>query len=296
MNLKAQDITSCRDDTRLKDWFRRLGLDPEWGRAWLLEVQVWSPDIKKVTERGAPAWSQSKAQQDEQSWSCPQCSTRVPDIQSAIKAHKRKCPAKPKPRAKRKSKADAEPAAKRRLEESCQSPPVPELDRTGAPERDSREASTQPERFFERQVQLRCGIHALNNALGFHLVNAQDMVYAADAFLFENPELADNVQDHLRPQGDYSFEVMSMVLRTKAMEAFGQLRWQMEDRRARNIKDLEGCVGAVQHRSGRHWVALRRSRETFLFLDSLEAQPRDLTVGQLEEILSSHPTYAVRRL
>ena len=34
----------------------------------------------------------------------------------------------------------------------------------------------------------------------------------------------------------------------------------------------------------------------FLFLDSLEAQPRDLTVGQLEEILSSHPTYAVRRL
>ena len=54
-----------------------------------------------------------------------------------------------------------------------------------------------------------------------------------------------------------------MVLRTKAMEAFGQLRWQMEDRRARNIKDLEGCVGAVQLRSGRHWVALRRSRETF---------------------------------
>ena len=75
---------------------RRLGLDPEWGRAWLLEVQVWSPDIKKVTERGAPAWSQSKAQQDEQSWS---------DIQSAIKAHKRKCPAKPKPRAKAKEQS-----------------------------------------------------------------------------------------------------------------------------------------------------------------------------------------------
>ncbi|CAE7895608.1 unnamed protein product [Symbiodinium microadriaticum] len=63
--LGQTDITSCRDDPRLKGWFRRLGLDPEWGRAWLLEVQVWSPDIKKVTETCAPAWSQSKAQQDE---------------------------------------------------------------------------------------------------------------------------------------------------------------------------------------------------------------------------------------
>jgi len=51
-----------------------------------------------------------------------------------------------------------------------------------------------------------------------------------------------------------------------------------------------------QQLNGRHWVALRPAEETFLLLDSLEEQPRDLTVGQLEEILSSHPTYAVRRL
>lgn len=244
---------------------------------------MWSPDIKKVTDTSAPAWTQSNAQQDERIWCCPQCSAKVPDVQRAIKAHKRKCAAKPKPRAKRKSKVDAKPAAKDKAQK-------------GTALRDSLEASTQPERFFERQVELRCGIHALNNSLGFHLVNAQDMVYAADAFLFENQELADNVQDHLVPEGDYSIEVMSMVLRTKAMAAFGQLCWQMEDRRAMNIKDLEGCVGAVQHRNGRHWVALRPAEETFLLLDSLEEQPRDLTVGQLEEILSSHPTYAVRRL
>ena len=86
-----------------------------------------------------------------------------------------------------------------------------------------------------------------------------------------------------------------MVLRTKAMEVFQQLRWEMEDRRAMTVRDLEGCVGAVQHRHS-HWVALRRTGEDFRYLDSLEAQPRDLTVEQLEEILSSHPTYGVRLL
>ena len=39
---------------------------------------------------------------------------------------------------------------------------------------------------------------------------------------------------------------MSMVLRTKAMEAFGQLCWQMDIQRATTAEDLHGCIGAVQ--------------------------------------------------
>ena len=104
---------------------------------------------------------------------------------------------------------------------------------TKSPER-SMAASNQPELpeahadapYFEHQVELRCGIHALNNMLGFHLLSPEDMARAADAFIFENRELADNIQDHLAPAGDYSIEVMDMVLRTKAMEVYGQVVWE----------------------------------------------------------------------
>ena len=59
------------------------------------------------------------------------------------------------------------------------------------------------------------------------------------------------------------------------------------------VRDLSGSVGAMINLHGRHWVALKRFEENFVYLDSMEAYPRDLTAGQLEEILLSHPTYAM---
>ncbi|OLP98797.1 ATP-dependent DNA helicase PIF1, partial [Symbiodinium microadriaticum] len=121
----------------------------------------------------------------------------------------------------------------------------------------------------------------------------ENITHAAEAFLFENRELADNMQDHVAPAGDYSIEVMGMVLRTKAMQDYGRLRWQMADRRAMEISDMHGCVGAIVNLLGRHWVAVRSLEGNFLYLDSLEAHPRPLTSEQLAAILLSHPTYAV---
>ena len=103
-----------------------------------------------------------------------------------------------------------------------------------------------------------------------------------------------NIQDHLEPEGDYSIEIMSMVLRTKAMEAFGQLRWQMDIQRAMTAEDLRGCIGAVVNLEGRHWVALRPLARRFLYLDSMEERPRELNDGELDSLLAAHPTYALR--
>ena len=130
--------------------------------------------------------------------------------------------------------------------------------------------------------------------LGSHYFDAVDMPRAAEAFLFENDELGDNIQDHLEPEGDYSIEIMSMVLRTKAMEAFGQLRWQMDIQRAMTAEDLRGCIGAVVNLEGRHWVALRPLARRFLYLDSMEERPRELNDGELDSLLAAHPTYALR--
>ena len=122
-------------------------------------------------------------------------------------------------------------------------------------------------------MKLRCRIHALNNMLGFHLVSPQDMTEAAEAFLFENRKLENNIQDHLAPAGDYLIEVLNMVLRTKAMQEYRQLCWEMSDRRAMMLRDLNNCVGAVVNLRGRHWVALRRVEDEFIYLDSLSRDP-----------------------
>ena len=142
----------------------------------------------------------------------------------------------------------------------------------------------------------QCGIHALNNALGFHCFGVEDMLHAADTFLFENPELGDRQQDHVAPEGDYSIEIMLMALRTKAMQDFGRLRWHMDDCRATELQDLEGCIGAVQNIDGRHWVALRRWGDSFLYLDSLQRQVRCPGEAELSDLLSTHPTYVIRNI
>ena len=285
----------------------------------------------RLAEMGAPDWSRLNGDQDgaevERMWCCPQCGQETPDNPRAIKAHKRKCPAKPAPKPKGKSKAKAKakahaglpataPAAtapkcrpllgnavlgKRPAEAAADGTPPPKLPKPSTSEPgvlpshqpDKPAAASSELHYFERQVELRCGIHALNNALGFRLVGPGDMTHAAEAFLFENRELADNMQDHVAPAGDYSIEVMGMVLRTKAMQDYGRLRWQMADRRAMEISDLHGCVGAIVNLLGRHWVAVRSLEGNFLYLDSLEAHPRPLTSEQLAAILLSHPTYAV---
>ncbi|CAE7513119.1 prmt1, partial [Symbiodinium pilosum] len=270
--------------------------DRDGSRLW---KQLFEPPESKefyearLAEMGTPNWSKmkrdkEKIQDGEQLWLCLQCGQEAPNAKAGIKAHKRKCPAKLEAKANAKAKAKM---AKSKGKTKCRS----QSTRTdGVAEQNGAAGPQQEPPFFERQEAARCGIHALNNVLGFHCVGVEDMTHAAETFLFENPDLGDNVQDHLAPEGDYSIEVMSMVLRTKAMAEFGQLRWQMDIQRVMTSQDLHGCIGAVQNLNNRHWVALRQVEATFLYCDSLEAGLRQMTEEELDALLAVHPTYALR--
>ena len=70
---------------------------------------------------------------------------------------------------------------------------------------------------FEPQVLGRCGLHALNNALGFPLLNHIDMSHACNVYLAEmqmegSPELRNM---HENEHGWYSEAVMATALRVK---------------------------------------------------------------------------------
>ena len=323
--LKAQQAD--REGSQL---WKQLFQPPESKKFYEAKLaNMRSPDWSRLQE-------EREEGQDELPWQCPDCGQEMPDTKAAKKQHRRTCPAKPTPKAKAKAKAKgaAKGAAKAKgksqahgktqgeantsranakprpllattiaskrpaTDNSAPAPAAPaaKLARKNGPEGDQIQAADVGSPFFERQEQLRCGLHALNNALGSHYFDAVDMPRAAQAFLFENNELRDNIQDHLEPEGDYSIEIMSMALRTKAMQAFGQLRWEMDIQRAMTVEDLHGCIGAVVNLQGRHWVALRPLAQQFLYMDSLEERPRERSDGEVDALLAAHPTYALRHI
>ena len=309
----------------------------------------------------------------ERPWHCPKCGEATAHTKSAMKAHKRVCPAAAPKRARAKAKAttkhekkktskapttpetasgkrnaarwqngkagertgkrgapdspaDVPAASKKQRSNQASfekqqdarrgqhtsnhalgghdfqqhpppSSPVTKAARTENPSLDQAnklpESSCPESCYFEPQEELRCGIHALNHALGGHFFNKEDLEHAATTFLQENWELGDNLAAHMGPGGDYSIEVLLMAVRTKSMQAFDRLCWHMSDQRALRCEDLEGCFGAIQNHGGQHWVALRRCQDGHFFhVDSLR-RPELLTPAELEATLLEHPTFPI---
>jgi len=85
------------------------------------------------------------------------------------------------------------------------SPPRSPLQAAPAP------AAEQYRGFFERQVAGRCGMHALNNALGFAFAGEEDLVFACDEWLraSHHEGLPEVRARHMNAHGWYSIEVMS---------------------------------------------------------------------------------------
>ena len=318
--LKAQQ--AGRDGSPL---WKQLFRPPESKNFYETQLaNMGAPDWSRLKKK---LQQQEEQAEGEAPWRCPKCGQEVPNTKEAKKQHRQHCPAKPSPKAKGKAKgagkgksqakakaktqaqalakaAARTPNTKRRAgmlssgkraaaDITSQTLPPAKLAKSGT-EQDREEAARLASHFFERQEARRCGLHALNNALGSHYIDEEDMPRAAEAFLFENIELGDNIQDHLQPEGDYSIEIMSMVLRTKALQEVGQLRWQMDIQRATSTRDLHGCIGAVVNLNGQHWVAVRSLEDGFLYCDSVQAGTRELSNGELDMLLATHPTYALK--
>ncbi|CAE7414099.1 unnamed protein product, partial [Symbiodinium necroappetens] len=173
--------------------------------------QHYMDELAKLRRPNLPGLEEQNSQQ--LPWTCPQCGQETANTKAAIAAHKRVCPKKAaKP-------SRAKPKAIRASEDTSH-------DVEGE--------------FFEKQEAARCGQHALNNALGFQFCTADDMRHAAETFLFENPDLQDELNMHAGAGGDYSIEVMMMALRSPAMARYDRVRWCMRDHRATCVADLEG--------------------------------------------------------
>ena len=132
--------------------------------------------------------------------------------------------------------------------------------------------------YFERQLQSRCGMHALNNALGQRHFTVPTMRAACDRYLamFPSEVRADNE----KPSGWYSMNVMVLAVEAISKplaarhERYYDLRWEPL---FRNPGVIHQCVGAVANLRQQHWVALRSVEGQIWRLDSLDPAPKSMT-------------------
>jgi hypothetical protein len=145
---------------------------------------------------------------------------------------------------------------------------------------------------WERQVEMRCGRHALNNALGGEhafsnddLSNACDVVVAESLFP-DNEGIAGDPQhrhDHEAADGWYSEAVLAMALRRTL-----QYRLLLEPLHVNpNVLEESRIAGAVVNKDNEHWVALRRVEGRIWLLDSTR-QPRALHHEEYMAFIKRH--------
>jgi hypothetical protein len=133
------------------------------------------------------------------------------------------------------------------------------------------------EGFFEKQKQAKCGMHALNNSLGFQLCTDDDMTFALEDYIrSSNHEGLHEIRSmHAKRTGWYSSEVMAHAINTTSMRQFGNVRYVMD------IKPLivdpniiHTSLGAIVNIDNNHWVAIRSIGGKIMLFDSKDKIPR----------------------
>ena len=109
-------------------------------------------------------------------------------------------------------------------------------------------------------------------------------------------DMQDRLDDHVRDGGWYSSEVLATALRSKALQAYDRVRWELALRPADDYGDVLMAVGAVQNRSGVHWVAFRTVSDIVYEFDSLQSCAKAHSPASLLPLLRQHPTYCIHNV
>ena len=144
--------------------------------------------------------------------------------------------------------------------------------------------------YFQQQQEARCGMHALNNALGEDFADPEGLLKACHNFIVEAAvdDIHWEVSDHVEPGGWYSSEVMANALRTISMERFDRVTFHMElQPLCESPAELHAARGAIVS-VDRHWVALRSISGEVWRLDSLDAEPECLTNEQYVQFVTEN--------
>ena len=266
-------------------------------------------DEEQQRAQGGPA--EKEAHAAEGKLTCPRCGW-VADNAVQYKKHRPSCPARSAAKAKAKAKRAPKPKAKPNASQgkrstsrpsSAAAPPPPAKaprseDEAPAPDSppplpppaDPPPPGLEPPApcfFFQRQQAARCGMHAFNNALGRTAFRAQDMETAAQSYLQALQGIDHARDEHVRPGGWYSVQVLYAAL-------FNCGYRLNIDAPIRSLQQAHLVPALVQNWHNQHWVAYRWGHDGAIYrLDSMDIGPHRMSDEEFEASLAAHLTYAI---
>ena len=152
--------------------------------------------------------------------------------------------------------------------------------------------------FFERQKLDLCGMHALNNGLGFQFCKEHDMAFALEDYLIsaKHDGLHEIRSMHAISSGWYSSEVMSHAINTASMSKSGTVRYVMELKPLlADPNVIHTAVGAIVNKDNTHWVAIRSIGGKIWYYDSKAKQPTRMTQNEYVSFVNTRKAaYPIR--
>jgi hypothetical protein len=141
------------------------------------------------------------------------------------------------------------------------------------------------ERYWENQVDGRCGQHALNNMLGGPQYDADNFKTAVAEILLE---IGGTEHDHMNKHGWYSHSALSAMLQNSVPPM-----WRVSVRRATaaswvQLKHEDTALGALINLNNEHWVSVCKDSGFVFYCDSKYA-PHIIDVDDWEAILLRFP-------
>jgi len=153
--------------------------------------------------------------------------------------------------------------------------------------------------YFEKQgCDARCGMHALNNAVGKAWQTPEDMDDACDEYLRASQQEGspEDAREHVASTGWYSSEVMACAATSTSLRRAGRVEYVMNLEPLHvNPERLRSAIGAVVNVGGSHWVAVRSIEGQVWRLDSLAGAPHPLSVGEFKSFVSKHLSFAIEQ-
>ena len=125
--------------------------------------------------------------------------------------------------------------------------------------------------YFERQVDAKCGQHALNNVVGAPQFREEFFEEAVRLILLErNYEREDQ---HRNEHGWYSHSVLAQALELTNPVIWRLLYAELLPSEYRRLLETPDWIGAIVNEGNRHWVAIVKRADRLWRLDSGNPPP-----------------------
>ena len=144
--------------------------------------------------------------------------------------------------------------------------------------------------YFEKQSKAKCGIHSLNNVIGYQFCNDGDMKFAVEDYLEASKRegLYETRRKHCSDTGWFSVEIMCHAVNTTSMQKKGRVEYEVKLNALYNhLHLIYISLGAIVNINNEHWVALKSIGDVIWLLDS-EKQPMEITYEEYSNYVHKH--------